>query len=597
MLNRTLNLIVSERRSGTGGKAKPYVVAFALVVAGDLFRRAFLQSLGAGLPFITFFPAVMLAALYGGFRGGVFATLLSATGVSYFWMEPVYSFTIGKPANLIAMALFISANIFMSWMAERLLQTSKRVLELEASRREELVGRHINILMPPRVRAAHDRYLAEFRGCSLVKDMEALHKNGEPVPLHVALTEWRDGEGRRFLTVILHDITERKRNEEALANARRLEAVGQLAGGVAHNYNNLLAVIAGNLEFVEDRTADQETRDLIRRALDAAEKGSSLNRRLLSLVKKRSVKPELVTLNHRVEETVKLLKSTLAEQIAISVDLASDLWTTLADPGEIDSAILNIAANARDAMPEGGKIAIMTSNVTLETFAATKLSPDAKPGEYVRLAITDNGAGMPPEVLGKAMEPFFTTKGAGGTGLGLTSVAYYAKQTGGFATIASTPGDGCIASLYLPRSIENARMPAIKDRVNRLGHGELVLVVEDDDQVREVTLKRVEALGYAVEAARNGAEAIERLKSGAPIQAILSDIVMPGGVTGYEVASWVSVNIPEIKVILCSGYDEGDSGGDREGPSGVVAQLPKPYTRGQLVDALSIALPTSRAEI
>ena len=371
-----------------------------------------------------------------------------------------------------------------------------------------------------------------------------------------------------------------------LANARRLEAVGQLAGGVAHDFNNLLAVIAGNLELAEDCITDDATRGLIKRALDAAEKGSGLNRRLLSLARKRSLKPQRLTLNSRVEETARLLTSILGDHISVSMNLGPDPWVTIADPGEIDSALLNIAANARDAMPNGGRITIATSNVTLDAAMAAGL-----PGEYVCLAIADNGVGMPEKVLRKAMEPFFTTKGQGaGTGLGLTSVASFAKQTGGFATVESAPGRGCAVSLYLPRCMKNVPIrQSVRSNVP-LGNGELVLVVEDNDQVREVTLKRIASLGYAVNEARTGPEAIQRLQSKEPVQLVLSDIVMPGGMTGYDVARWLSANMPEIKVILCSGYNEGDRSGDAQGSIADIAILGKPYTRDHLAAALRDAL-------
>jgi CheY-like chemotaxis protein len=232
----------------------------------------------------------------------------------------------------------------------------------------------------------------------------------------------------------------------------------------------------------------------------------------------------------------------------------------------MDSAILNIAANACDAMPNGGRITIATSNVTLDARTAAGLHRDAQPQDYVCLAMADNGVGMPEEILRKAMEPFFTTKGQGaGTGLGLTSVASFAKQTGGFATVESSPGQGCAVSLYLPRSIEKLPPREAKPSEVPLGNGELILVVEDNDQVREVTLKRIESLGYAVAEARTGLEALQRLQSNDPVELVLSDIVMPGGTSGYDVARWLASNKPEIKVILCSGYDEGDLRGDTQG--------------------------------
>ena len=314
-----------------------------------------------------------------------------------------------------------------------------------------------------------------------------------------------DASGKRLMITVGLDITERKKSEDALASALRLEAVGKLAGGVAHDFNNLLAVITGNLELAQDRINDETIRDLIRRALNAGEKGSDLNRRLLSLARKRTLNPEHLNLNTRVEEITKLLQATLGEHIEVATELSADLWMTLADPGEIDSAILNIAANARDAMPGGGRLRISTGNVTIDASAAARFHPDAGPGDYVQLVIADNGVGMSKDVLRKAIEPFFTTKEPGaGTGLGLASVASFARQTGGFAAVESASGCGCAVSLYLPRSVEAPPAPKIVEDRLPLGDGELVLVVEDNDQVREVTLKRIEILGLFRHRSENG---------------------------------------------------------------------------------------------
>ena len=390
----------------------------------------------------------------------------------------------------------------------------------------------------------------------------------------------------------MRDLTERKRSEEALANARRLEAVGQLAGGVAHDFNNLLHVISGNLEIAQDFIEDDTTRSFLERARNAAEKGSALNGRLLSLARKRALKLERLDLNDRVQEIAKLLASTVGEHISVTTDLATGLWMTLADSGEIDSAILNLAANARDAMPGGGNVRISTSNATIDA-AVAKLHRQAAPGDYVRLAIADNGVGMPEDVLAKAKEAFFTTKGPGaGTGLGLTSVESFAAQTGGFMSIESAPGQGCTVSIYLPRATKGSAARGVLPGGTPLGRGQLILVVEDDDLVREVTVKRLEMLGYTVTEARTGPEALERLKLQEGVRLVLSDIVMPGGMTGYDVARWVASNKPDVKVIMCSGYNEGDRAvGVQQAVNGVTT-LGKPYTRDQLARALSNAFAT-----
>ena len=470
-----------------------------------------------------------------------------------------------------------------------LIQSANRATEdIFGYELKDLAGRNIGLLMAPNLAAHHNRFLKSFSGRGGIRQIEGRRKDGSMVPVDVAVAEWRDGEGRRFFTGIMRDLTERKRSEEALANARRLEAVGQLAGGVAHDFNNLLHVISGNLEIAEDFIADEKARGFLERARSAAEKGSALNARLLSLARKRALKLERLDLNDRVHETAKLLASTVGEQISVTTGLTAGLWMTLADAGEIDSAILNLAANARDAMPAGGNIRISTSNVTLDE-AAIKLHPEAARGDYVRLAIADNGVGMPEDVRDKATEAFFTTKGPGaGTGLGLTSVASFAGQMGGFMSIKSAPGEGCTVSIYLPRTSKGPARGVLPSG-SPLGRGELILVVEDDDQVREVTRKRVEALGYAAIEARTGPEALERLKLQEGVRLVLSDVVMPGGMTGYDVARWVASNKPDVKVVMCSGYNEGDLADDAQGAIDGVVMLGKPYSRDQLAHALSDA--------
>ena len=468
---------------------------------------------------------------------------------------------------------------------------------------EELLGHNVKMLMPERYARNHDRSLQVYRETGerniigIGREVEGRRKDGSIFPLDLGVAEWRDPGGRRFYTGLVRDISERKQSEERLAGVRRLEAVGQLAGGVAHDFNNLLTVIAGNLELAEGQVVEESTRRLIRRARDAAEMGGSFNRRLLALAHRRKLEPHRVLLTTRVEETKKLIERALGENIELSTVLESDPWITIADPGEIDSALLNLVVNARDAMPNGGRIVVAVWNVSLNETAA-RLHPDARPGDYVRLSVTDTGTGMSPETLSHALEPFYTTKGPGrGTGLGLSSVASFAKQSGGFVTLSSTLGKGTTATLYLPRaSDEVAATRGSATGGPPLGDGELVLVVEDEDHVREVTLKRLEALGYAVIEARTAGEAIELLRSTPEVDVVFSDIVMPGGMSGYELAQWVKTTMPKVRVVLTSGYHEVETGAAEPLPAGEVPVLDKPYTRDQLGRALRDVLGTVSGE-
>jgi PAS domain S-box-containing protein len=459
---------------------------------------------------------------------------------------------------------------------------------------DDLVGRNVKILMKEQDARAHDGYLSTYKRTGvrniigIGREVVGKRRDGSLFPIDLAVAEWHDAAGRRFYTGIMRDISERKKIEEALSHARRLDAVGRLAGGVAHDINNLLAVIAGNLEVAEQRTQDQQTSRLMQRALEAVAAGTSFNRRLLSLAQRRKLEPHRLVLNSRVESMTKLLERTLGEEVELNARVAANLWEVNCDPGEIDSALVNLAMNARDAMPDGGRLEIATRNVTLDA-RASKLHPDARPGDYVSISVTDTGTGMALEVLKRAMEPFFTTKDPGkGAGLGLSSVCSFVKQSGGFVTLASEQGRGATVSIYLPRaSDESGAKPPAGEKEIPKGDGELILVVEDDDRVREITLTLLESLGYAVAEARSGPEAIKRLKSGEPIDLVFSDIVMPGKMTGYDVAHWVATMKPNVKVVLTTGYDSKSNAS----PSGVtIPVLDKPYTRERLAQTLRSAL-------
>jgi PAS domain S-box-containing protein len=401
----------------------------------------------------------------------------------------------------------------------------------------------------------------------------------------------RDAGGKIVGSVVTaRDITEQKRTQGTLANALRREAIGQLAAGVAHDFNNLLQVIEGYLDLAQDLVREGEARVLIQHAQGAVERGSALTRRLVSFTRKRALKPKCNILSVCVEETVKLVQRTVGEHISVSVNLAEDSWMTLADAGEIDSAVLNLVANARDAMPKGGSIRIATSNATLDASGAARLNAEARPGDYVCLAVADDGPGMSEEVLSRATDPFFTTKALGaGTGLGLTIIADFARQAGGFTLIDSAPGHGCAVSIYLPRAEKESAAPALSRSSGSIASKQLILLVEDDDEVREVTRKRLEALGYSVIEAKTVFDAIEQLHCHRETRLVLSDVVMPGGRSGYDLERWVASNRPSVKVILCSGYNEGDRGEHAQEMACHVVVLAKPYTKAQLAQALEDA--------
>jgi signal transduction histidine kinase len=382
----------------------------------------------------------------------------------------------------------------------------------------------------------------------------------------------------------------REEAQASLAQSQRMEAIGQLAGGIAHDFNNVLAAISNNLDAVTLRSADEKIRNVIQDAMDAIQMGASLTRRLLLLSSRREVGRERLDLNGRVTGTIELLRRTLGEQVAVALRLSPDPCQTSANPGDVDNAIINLAINARDAIPSGGTLTIETQLVSLDTDMACRI-PNAGPGEYVVLTVSDTGHGMSPEVLKHAMEPFFTTKDPSkGTGLGLATVHSTLRKSGGFVAIDSSEGEGTSIHLYFPKAepgpIVSRAVASPKEAP--LGNGELILLVEDNDKLREATTNRLESLGYAVLEAGTGPEAITLLKSGEPIALVFSDIVMPGGMTGYDVAEWVQSMKPEVKMLQTTGYGEMPVAASETARKFNV--LGKPYTREQLACALREAL-------
>ena len=394
----------------------------------------------------------------------------------------------------------------------------------------------------------------------------------------------------RALSKLENEMALREEAQSALAQSQRMEAVGQLAGGMAHDFNNVLMAISTYLDVVALRGCDEKILEPLQSAMDAVQMGASLNRRLLSFSRQNGVQLEWLDLNTRVTDTIELLRRTLGDQVTVTLHCSPEPCPTLANVGDVDNAILNLAINARDAMPDGGVLTIETRHITLDPDAAARI-PRARSGDFVRLTVSDTGQGMSPEVLKRAMEPFFTTKEQGeGTGLGLATVYGTVQQSEGFVSIESTVGKGTTVDLYFPKAEGRPnKMPAaLPAGEPPVGDGERILVVEDNDKVREATVSRLESLGYAVFQARTGPDAIKLLESGEPVALVFSDIVMPGKMTGYDVVEWIRSKRPELKVVLTSAHSNiplATSEAVRD-----IRVLGKPYTRGQLAHAFREAL-------
>ncbi|HTV87446.1 MAG TPA: response regulator [Stellaceae bacterium] len=388
----------------------------------------------------------------------------------------------------------------------------------------------------------------------------------------------------------VYDVTDRRNTEQQLRQAQKMEAIGNLTGGMAHDFNNLLGVIVGNLDLARDYIgSDQELQELISEALEAAWHGADLTRRLLAFARRQPLRPARIDINDLVGNTAKLLRRLLGEDIEIALELDDGVWPVTADPAQLEATMANLATNARDAMPQGGRLSIRTANRQLDADYAASHA-DLIPGDFVMIEVSDNGTGMSTEVMSKIFEPFFTTKMPGkGTGLGLSMVFGFLRQSGGHVNVYSEPGIGTTFRLYLPRSEAPAAIgEAAEVKPIMRGAGETLLVVEDNKGVRRVVARQLHELGYRVIESEHAAEALAALER-ETIDLMFSDIVMPGGITGVELARLAQERQPGLKILLSSGFPDARSTGSANFPSDLPL-LSKPYSREELAAALRAIL-------
>ena len=393
-----------------------------------------------------------------------------------------------------------------------------------------------------------------------------------------------EGETLGFF-VFSHDITEQKRMQAALVQAQKMEAIGQLTGGLAHDFNNLLTVIIGNLAALQDhRPDDAGVNEFVEPALQSARRGVQLIKRLLTFSRQQPLEPQTVAVGPLIAGLAKLVRRSLPESITISTDLDHADIHALVDPGQLESALLNFALNARDAMPEGGRLHIAARPVELDTDA---VAFDVAPGRYALIEVADNGCGMDAATLARACEPFFTTKRFGlGSGLGLAMAYGFAKQSGGGIAIHSQPGQGTTVLLVLPLTQADLRPDDAAADLPLVSGGELVLLVEDDPNVRRVVRQQLIDLGYPVIEAENGAQALEMVEQISDIAIVLSDIIMPGGMNGRQLAATVRQRRPDMRLLLISGYSDEAADSDLSDDLPVLA---KPFFREELARALQKA--------
>jgi len=576
--------------------------------------------------------AVMVSAWYGGWKPGLVATSFALTVSAYFALAGEHT-----PAELrtaiIRLSLFFFLAMLICWLNAALRSVQENLRRSELNFRslvtnapygicrcdstgklldvnpaflellgytspEQLIGQHVYDLY-----ADADQWfeLADFlRASTPFKGLNAEWKrrDGSTTGVRVSgrsVTNGRD-EGLVF-ELFSEDITERRALEQQLRQSQKMEAVGRLAGGIAHDFNNLLMVISGYSEFLLERLGNQpELRAPAQEIASASERASSLTRQLLAFSRKQMLAPKIVDLNGIVTENLKLLTRVIGEDIDLVMSPAQNLWMVRADAGQIEQVIMNLAVNARDAMPSGGKLTIETSNVTLDEEYARFHAP-LQPGDYVMLSLTDTGAGMDAETQSHIFEPFFTTKGPKGTGLGLSTVYGIIKQSGGYIWVQSQVGKGATFQIYLPR-VAAIGEPAtaqveVPTETRAVEPGtETILVVEDEANLRYLARQFLEKQGYTVIEAADGAVAMQiAVAHEGVIHLLLTDVIMPG-MNGRELAQRISEIRPNVKVLYMSGYTENVVGQDGTLEAGV-RLLQKPFNLRDLKTKVREVLDTT----
>src|SRR5579862_1166303 len=563
---------------------------------------------------VVFAVAIMVSAWYGGWKPGLVATSFALTVSAYFSLAGAHSPADYRRAIIhLALFVFVAALICSFNAALRSAQEGLRRSEINFrslvtnapygicrcdsagillsanpaltimlgyESATELVGRNLANLYADTQQwfVIADCFHSSHRFNGVIADW--LCKERSPITVRLSGRTIRDEHNTTYFELFAEDVTENRALEQQLRQAQKMEAIGRLAGGIAHDFNNLLMVISGYCEFLLERIGpDPAVRGPAQEIANAANRATALTRQLLAFSRKQMLTPKVLDLNAVVTENFKMLTRLIGEDIELVMVPGADLGAAKADPGQIEQVIMNLAVNARDAMPRGGKLTIETANVTLdETYA--RLHPPAEPGEYVMLSISDTGIGMDAETQSRIFEPFFSTKGPKGTGLGLSMVYGIIKQSGGYIWAQSEQGKGTCFKVYLPRVSETGEptmaKPIVPAKEVQQGR-ETVLLVEDEVTVLRLAREYLELQGYTVIDAGDPATAI--LISNAhngPIHLLLTDVVMPG-MTGRELANHLSPRRPEMRVLYMSGYTENAIGQNGTLDAGITL-LQKPFT-------------------
>jgi PAS domain S-box-containing protein len=472
---------------------------------------------------------------------------------------------------------------------------------------EEMIGNNIKMLVPENIREHHDGYLDAYLRTGVAKivgvgrEVVAICKDGSTLPCDLMVSSFKLN-GKIHFTGVMRDIRARKRLEEQFRQAHKMEAFGQLAGGVAHDFNNLLTVILGATEMIAASVTNQPMKDELRTSVhdiqESARRATDLTRQLLAFSRKTVLEPKLLDINASIQETEKILRRLIGEDIALVTQLEPDLPRVFVDPGQLSQVVMNLCLNARDAMPAGGRLVLQTSRLALEG-AQAEARGLTREGAYVRLAVRDSGTGMTEEVLGQVFQPFFTTKEVGrGTGLGLAVVHGVVTQSGGSVSVQSAPGHGSTFEILLPAAPVAARSASDTATLKPMAGHETVLVVEDDEDVRRLAVRSLKSRGYNVLVAEDGEAALRVLEEkAATIDIAVVDVVMPR-MDGGRLATIMAQRFPAVPVLFVSGYTD-DMLESRGLDAAQLNFLNKPYTAGTLTQAVRRVLehrPTSSSD-
>ena len=571
---------------------------------------------------VMFAVAVMVSAWYGGWKPGLAATSFALTVSAY------YSLSAGQTPSeyrkaLAHLALFFAVALLICWFNAALRATQESLRRSESNFRSlvmnapygicrcntlgilqdanpamvamfgyssaaDLTGRHLGSLYADAQQwfrtADYFRARKEFNNLTT----ECVRKDGAAIVARISGRSIPNGKNGSTFEIFMEDVTETRALELQLRQAQKMEAIGHLAGGIAHDFNNLLMVISGYVEFLLERLGpDPQLRGPAQEISNATQRATSLTRQLLAFSRKQLLAPKLLDLNELVAENLKMLTRMIGEDIDLVMVPGPTLGAVRADPGQIDQVIMNLAVNARDAMPQGGKLTIETANVALDDNFARTHAP-LTPGDYIMLAISDTGIGMDNETQTRIFEPFFTTKGLKGTGLGLSTVYGIVKQSGGFIFVDSKPQRGTAFRVYFPRADgrENAAAAAAQDSLGlpRADRGqETILLVEDEAILRHLARQYLETQGYKILEAEDGAAALQIVDGyKGTIDLLLSDVIMPG-MNGRELAARVIKLLPDVRVLYMSGYAENAVGIDGTLDAGINL-LQKPFSLPVLKD-------------